>query len=241
VQLQRAPGVVLVVEVFCAVGTLHVRRRLAAHAEVLALIHALGLRHATDGAAVWDQDAVFVVDLVERIDVAAALQLPRGALPCGPCLLARGAGGLEEHVHEKQVLDLSLARGRRGVDRILRDRAELAEDRGEGARRSAACSEALDEGLRSVFCEVCDLCGGVGKVGVGKVGGEKVGEGVRLLRLVGGDRGPAALELRRHVLHLRVLMLHVHSRCFIGEVGRELRRLGEVCRDKPLRAAYIFF
>jgi hypothetical protein len=163
VQLQLAPGLVMVARVKDAVGTLRVRRRLAAHAEVLVLLHALGLGHATDGAAVRDQ-AVFVIDPVEGTTVACMLEIVRGALPVMISSFPRLLGGLEEHVEVKQVLDLLLARGRRRGKRGVRQRVELAEDGGEGVRRSASGSEALDEELRSVVCEVwkhvchCEFC-----------------------------------------------------------------------------------
>jgi len=188
VQLQLAPGHVMVARVKEAVGTLRVRRRLAVDAEVLVLLHALGLGHAADGAAVRDQ-AVFIIDPVEGTTVASGLEMIRGALPGVPCGFACLFGGLEEHVEEEQVLDLLLARGRRGVHRNVRQRVELVEDGGEGVCRGAPGSEALDEELRRVSCEVC--CNGAGAVG-GRV---------RLHGLVGGGRGPAALELRKHVCH----------------------------------------
>jgi hypothetical protein len=52
VQLQLVFRVVSVPEAHFAPGALGVRGRLAARAEVLGLIHALGLDHATDSAAV---------------------------------------------------------------------------------------------------------------------------------------------------------------------------------------------
>jgi hypothetical protein len=45
------------------------------------------------------------------------------------------------------VIDLHIARGRRGVHRNVRQRVELGEDGGEGVRRRAPGSEALDEEL----------------------------------------------------------------------------------------------
>ena len=176
VQLQLAPGHVTVARVKDAVGALRVRRRLAVHAEVLVLLHALGLGHATDGAAVRDQ-AVFIIDPVEGTTVAAGLEMIRGALPGVPCGFACLFGGLEEHVEEEQVLDLLLARGRRRGKRGVWHCVELAEDGGEGVCRGAPGSEALDEELRRVACEVC--CVGAGAFG--------------------GGCGPAALELRKHV------------------------------------------
>ena len=45
------------------------------------------------------------------------------------------------------MIDLHIARGRRGVHRNVRQRVELGEDGGEGVRRRAPGSEALDEEL----------------------------------------------------------------------------------------------
>lgn len=183
VQLQIVFRVVKVPELPVAVGALDVRRRLAARAEVLVLLQALGLDHATDSAAVLDHATVVLLFLtIKHKKVIVAMELPRGAMPGVLGLGVRLLGGLQQLVHHNQVPDLKLARVRRGLDRNVWHRVELVEDCAEGPRRSATGSEDLDEALRKVACE---LWGD----GVGEVGGQGGGRGRLLGRLLGRLRG----------------------------------------------------
>jgi hypothetical protein len=80
--------------------------------EVLVLLHALGLDHATDSAAVLDHATVVSLCLIiKHSKVIFALLLPRGALPGVPGLGVRLLGGLEQRASSRIMCLISISRG----------------------------------------------------------------------------------------------------------------------------------